>query len=305
MIGKPKAILAAIMLIVAVILLGLIVSAGWTVAADLRLSNALSLRVGQSDPGLIAFMQGASWIGGGTPRWIIVILLSALVWRWCGRRCAVALAGASLLANLASNALKFANIVGHECRAQCQCMGRDEHVVAANGLTAPFQIRAQAPIMAIGIVLEGKNRKKCQNRFQLVRKTRRAASFGAIAQFSGNDDAGRNQLLADFGDMCGDRALGVPDEVRQDIGIEKEHGQKATGFGAGSSICPKSSSIDASLSSRARSEGAATGSMMMREPSLRMMASSPGSSNSRGIRTAWLRPFLNNLTWRSTFMCNP
>jgi undecaprenyl-diphosphatase len=108
MIGKPKAILAAIMLIVAVILLGLIVSAGWTVAADLRISNALSLRVGQSDPGLIAFMQGASWIGGGTPRWIIVILLSALVWHWCGRRCAVALAGASLLANLASNALKFA-----------------------------------------------------------------------------------------------------------------------------------------------------------------------------------------------------
>jgi undecaprenyl-diphosphatase len=96
------------MLMVAVILLGLIVSAGWTVAADLRISNALSLRVGQSDPALIAFMQGASWIGGGTPRWIIVILLSALVWRWCGRRCAVALAGASLLANLASNALKFA-----------------------------------------------------------------------------------------------------------------------------------------------------------------------------------------------------
>ncbi|WP_257549918.1 phosphatase PAP2 family protein [Sphingopyxis sp. DBS4] len=108
MIGKPKAILAAIMLIVAVILLGLIVSAGWTVTADFRISNALSLRVGQSDPALIAFMQGASWIGGGTPRWIIVILLSALVWHWCGRRCAVALAGASLLANLASNALKFA-----------------------------------------------------------------------------------------------------------------------------------------------------------------------------------------------------
>ena len=100
--------LVAACLIVAVILLGLIVSAGWTVAADLRISNALSLRVGQSDPGLIAFMQGASWIGGGTPRWIIVILLSALVWRRCGRRCAVALAGASLLANLASNALKFA-----------------------------------------------------------------------------------------------------------------------------------------------------------------------------------------------------
>ncbi|WP_158257982.1 phosphatase PAP2 family protein [Sphingopyxis lindanitolerans] len=100
--------LIAAALVLAVILLGLIVSAGWLVAADLRVSNALSLRVGQSSAQLIAFLQGASWIGGGTPRWIIVILLSALVWRWCGRRCAVALAGASLLSNFASNALKFA-----------------------------------------------------------------------------------------------------------------------------------------------------------------------------------------------------
>ncbi|WP_374526063.1 phosphatase PAP2 family protein [Sphingopyxis sp.] len=108
MMGRDKHLLAATLLIVAVILLGLAVSAGWTVAADHRISNALALRVGQSDPAFISFMQGASWIGGGTPRWIIVILLSALVWRWCGRRCAVALAGASLLSNLASSALKFA-----------------------------------------------------------------------------------------------------------------------------------------------------------------------------------------------------
>lgn len=98
---------AAILLIAGVILLGLIVNAGWLVAADLRVSNALSLRVGQSSPELISFMQGASWIGGGTPRWIICILLAALVWHWCGRRCGIALAGAALLSNLASNALKF------------------------------------------------------------------------------------------------------------------------------------------------------------------------------------------------------
>jgi undecaprenyl-diphosphatase len=103
---KSPVIAAA--LILATLLLGLAVDAGWTIAADLRISNALSFRVGQSSPALIAFMQGASWIGGGIPRWIIVILLSVLVWRWCGRRSAVALAGASLLANLASNALKFA-----------------------------------------------------------------------------------------------------------------------------------------------------------------------------------------------------
>src|SRR5262252_6818838 len=35
------------------------------------------------------------------------------------------------------------------------------------------------------------------------------------------------------------------------------------------------------------------GSMTSRLPSLRTIASSPGSSNSRGIHTAWLRPFLS------------
>jgi undecaprenyl-diphosphatase len=103
-----RLLIAAAGLVFAVVLLGLIVSAGWLVAADLRISHTLSLQVGQSDPRFVSFMQWASWIGGGTPRWIIVILLSALVWRWCGRRCAIALAGASLLSNLASNALKFA-----------------------------------------------------------------------------------------------------------------------------------------------------------------------------------------------------
>lgn len=95
-------------LVFAVVLLGVIVSAGWLVGADLAISNALSLRVGQSNPQLITFMQGVSWIGGGTPRWVICVLLSALVWCWRGRRYGMALAGAALLSNLASNALKFA-----------------------------------------------------------------------------------------------------------------------------------------------------------------------------------------------------
>lgn len=106
-ITQNRPILIAGLLIVATVLLGLAVGAGWTDAADWRVSHALSLRVDQNDPMLIAFMQGASWIGGGTPRWIIVILLCALVWHWCGPRCAVALGGASLLSNLASSLLKF------------------------------------------------------------------------------------------------------------------------------------------------------------------------------------------------------
>ncbi len=100
--------LIAAALLAAVILLGFAVFAGWTQAMDLYISTALSLRVGQSSPQLVSFMQAASWIGGGTPRWIICIALAALVWHWCGRRCGIALAGAALLSNLASNALKIA-----------------------------------------------------------------------------------------------------------------------------------------------------------------------------------------------------
>jgi membrane-associated phospholipid phosphatase len=90
------------------LLLGFAVNAGWTWGADTAISLPLALRAGQSNDALIAFMQAISWVGGGTPRWVIVILLCGLVWHWCGPRCAVALGGASLLSNLASSLLKIA-----------------------------------------------------------------------------------------------------------------------------------------------------------------------------------------------------
>lgn len=107
MTGKQIYISIASALIAAVILFGLAVGAGWTQAADWQISHALALRVDQSDAAFISFMQWASWIGGGTPRWVIVILLCGLVWHWCGPRCAAALGGASLLSNLASSLLKL------------------------------------------------------------------------------------------------------------------------------------------------------------------------------------------------------
>ncbi len=94
-------------LLIAVILLGFAVGAGWTQAADWQISHSLAIRVDESSASFISFMQWVSWIGGGTPRWAIVILLCGLVWHWCGPRCAVALGGASLLSNLASSLLKL------------------------------------------------------------------------------------------------------------------------------------------------------------------------------------------------------
>lgn len=88
--------------------LGALVAAGYTDGLDRRIAASLAMTADASPPSLILFMQGVSWIGGGTPRWIIVILLCGLVWHWCGPRCAVALGGASLLSNLASSLLKMA-----------------------------------------------------------------------------------------------------------------------------------------------------------------------------------------------------
>ncbi len=94
-------------LLLAVVLLGLAVGAGWTEAADWRIAHALSFRAGESSATVISFMQGVSWIGGGTPRWMIVILLCGLVWHWCGPRCAAVLGCVSLLSNLVSSLLKL------------------------------------------------------------------------------------------------------------------------------------------------------------------------------------------------------
>jgi membrane-associated phospholipid phosphatase len=105
--GPNRFLAIAAALIAAVIVLGLAVGAGWTRAVDLHISNGLVLHLGETDPRLIAFMQWASWIGGGTPRWAIVILLCSLVWHWCGPRCAIALGAVSLLSNFASSLLKI------------------------------------------------------------------------------------------------------------------------------------------------------------------------------------------------------
>lgn len=99
-----NALIATLLLFV---LVSAVVMAGLVDGLDRRISATLVMSVDTAPRWWILSMQGVSWIGGGLPRWGIVILLCALVWHWCGPRCAVALGGASLLANFASSVLKF------------------------------------------------------------------------------------------------------------------------------------------------------------------------------------------------------
>jgi undecaprenyl-diphosphatase len=86
--------------------LGIAIDAGVASNNDPHVSHLLALRAGESSDALIAATQGVSWFGGGIPRWLVVVLLCALLWRSAGRRPALLLAATAGAANLASSLLK-------------------------------------------------------------------------------------------------------------------------------------------------------------------------------------------------------
>src|SRR3984957_1302784 len=92
--------------------------------------------------------------------------------------------------------------------------------------------------------------------------------------------------------MLSDAALRAPNEIRHDVGVQQIAHQSPAGSGLGSGIGGKSSSRGASAASRDNRDFGWQGSMISLSPSLRMIASCPGSSKSRGMRTARFRPFL-------------
>lgn len=123
---------------------------------------------------------------------------------------------------------------------------------------------------------------------------------GSIAQLGGDNDAGADRGVADSGHACGDDALRVADQIGNNVGVQEISRHNARGVGWGSAISGNSSSIGANVARSARSDLGVASSMISVAPSFRMIASEPGSAKARGIRTAWLRPFLNSRTRCST-----
>lgn len=103
---------AAIVLMILVIALGYAVTAGHFRTFDLAVSNALNLQRGSAPDGLILAMQWISWIGGGIQRYIIVGILTLVLWRWWGWGSALAMGITTLVAAFTSDTLKhfFARI---------------------------------------------------------------------------------------------------------------------------------------------------------------------------------------------------
>src|ERR1019366_6072380 len=111
--------------------------------------------------------------------------------------------------------------------------------------------------------------------------------FGCpVTQFCGDDDAGANLRFAKAADVLRHLSLRVADKIGDDVGVEQVAHHRSTGSGGKSEMGGKSSSSGASVANTASRALGGAASMTSRSPSLRMMASSPENSNSRGIRTA-------------------
>lgn len=104
----PHRAVIILMLALAVLALGLLTRADHVTALDAAIARHLTWPDGAGPPPLIAFMQAISWIGGGTPRWVLVGLIAAAVRYRGGRRPALAIVAAVLFANIASSLLKAA-----------------------------------------------------------------------------------------------------------------------------------------------------------------------------------------------------
>lgn len=97
---------SGLLLFAAVIAMGFAVAAGRFHDFDIAVSHALNMQRGVSPDWLIIVMTGISWIGGGIQRYVIVGILALALWRWSGRKAALALAVATLVSALASDILK-------------------------------------------------------------------------------------------------------------------------------------------------------------------------------------------------------
>ncbi len=101
-----RLLLAAIALFALVLTLGYAANTGHFRDFDIAISNALNLQRGMSPDWLIVSMQGISWIGGGLQRYIIVTILTIILWRWWGWGAALAMGLTTLISAFTSDVMK-------------------------------------------------------------------------------------------------------------------------------------------------------------------------------------------------------
>src|SRR5262249_48558489 len=151
-------------------------------------------------------------------------------------------------------------------------------------------------IFGIGRNVERQHIDLAEQIFDGLGEPLRVALRASVAQLGSHDDAGADAVLAHLRNPLRGFALRLPDKVGDDTRVQQIAGQSTfSAPGTGSSISGNSSFTGFIDLSNAMSPRLRTGSITSRSPSRCMIASSPGNSNSTGMRTAWLRPLRNSL----------
>lgn len=97
----------------------------------------------------------------------------------------------------------------------------DEQVGCAHWPPFPLDPRADSSIHCVGRALEREHGENAEHRLQLRRETPSTSLGRSEAEFRRDDDARRDFRLANGLDPLGNCALRVPDEIRNDVGVEK------------------------------------------------------------------------------------
>src|SRR6056297_284253 len=170
-------------------------------------------------------------------------------------------------------------------------LGGDQEIIRSNECSVAGEGCPDFGVVAIGRRIERQYLECGKDLVDAIHEVCRARFDAAVTELPTGNDARADRTLTGCDDAFTDTAMRSADQIRENIGVQQVaqgQGQSSTSSRSGksSSISGKFSVSGSRVSKSASSRPFCTGSMMRRSPSLRIMASSPSSSYSRGMRSA-------------------
>src|SRR6185437_8601776 len=173
-------------------------------------------------------------------------------------------------------------------------MGGDEEIERTDRAPLPFQLGPELAVGYVGWRRIGENLHAGEYSLHLLGQFGGILFLRAKPDLGSNNHARRDSRLAKLSNALRDDPARISHQVRDGVRIEQILPHRSKGSAGGSETGGNFSRMGFNVLSKPRRECGRAGSMMSDFPLRRMTASVPGNSNSRGMRTAWLRPLRNS-----------
>src|SRR5215469_5610676 len=192
-----------------------------------------------------------------------------------------ATSGKPILHVQAGDTFEIRGIGGYDCGTCCISVGGNQQVVAPDWLSGRFQHRADSVVFGVSRNIKWQHVNFGEQVFDGLEQSFRTALRASVAQFGRHNNARADVVFAQFHNLPCCSASRIPDQVGNDVRIQRVAGQSMlSAGGTGSSISGKSTSRGFIVLSKAMRPRLRTGSITRRSPSRWMIASSAGNSNS-------------------------